>query len=496
MINFSCVACGHLLQIQDYFAGCSVQCPSCKAQVKTPESQGNQTHIAISDSASPTRPLPRPPALPPTLPPTMLLEPQSREEPMVAIPGLLEGASAAQAVPVSLPPSLESSQASAQTSAATLQPPKPDSLPAWMEPPSWMDEPQRNGLPQPPPLPPDVRAEAEAFHLPTQPETSGKAMGSVILGMGTFLVPVLCAIPAFVLGMLALADIRRKRGRLEGRGLAYTGLVLAILGNVSLIPAFLIKANFDQARTERRIKNNLEVIAKALLKYELERGQLPLAGIKNDKGETTLSWRVAILPYLGHDAFFKEFKTDEPWDSDHNRKLLSRMPAVFGSSNVYGADPPHTTHIQVITGLNTFFPEGAPRSTNVEFADSKFLVVEARDAVLWTKPDDIVYRRDKDETPRLGASTKDGFYAGMADGTGRFIDGKADRFTLQSAIDPSDRNPVFREKMGKGKGMIVPDPFDRPPPWKDGLPMEFKDAAPKMAPPFPDWKPGDERLKW
>ena len=36
-----------------------------------------------------------------------------------------------------------------------------------------------------------------------------------------------------------------------------------------------------------------------------------------------------MLPYLGEDALYKEFKLDEPWDSEHNRKLLARMPAVF-----------------------------------------------------------------------------------------------------------------------------------------------------------------------
>ena len=33
----------------------------------------------------------------------------------------------------------------------------------------------------------------------------------------------------------------------------------------------------------------------------------------------------------GGDALFKQFKLDEPWDSEHNKKLLSMMPPQYVS---------------------------------------------------------------------------------------------------------------------------------------------------------------------
>ena len=33
-----------------------------------------------------------------------------------------------------------------------------------------------------------------------------------------------------------------------------------------------------------------------------------------------LSWRVALLPYVGEGKLYAEFKLDEPWDSAHNKK--------------------------------------------------------------------------------------------------------------------------------------------------------------------------------
>ena len=46
-------------------------------------------------------------------------------------------------------------------------------------------------------------------------------------------------------------------------------------------------------------------------------------------GKTLLSWRVDILPFIEQDTLYKEFHLDEPWDSEHNKKLLAKMPKVF-----------------------------------------------------------------------------------------------------------------------------------------------------------------------
>jgi hypothetical protein len=42
-----------------------------------------------------------------------------------------------------------------------------------------------------------------------------------------------------------------------------------------------------------------------------------------------LSWRVAILPFIEQKQLYDQFRWDEPWDSDHNIKLLDEMPAVY-----------------------------------------------------------------------------------------------------------------------------------------------------------------------
>lgn len=72
---------------------------------------------------------------------------------------------------------------------------------------------------------------AAAFGL--LPETSGKAIFSMVCGVLGFFPPA--AMVAVIFGHLSLSEIRRSGGKLAGRGLAITGLVLGYAGTVFLV---------------------------------------------------------------------------------------------------------------------------------------------------------------------------------------------------------------------------------------------------------------------
>ena len=74
--------------------------------------------------------------------------------------------------------------------------------------------------------------------------------------------------------------------------------------------------------------NNLKQIGLAMHNYHDARGRLPAAYTVDKDGKPLLSWRVLILPYTEEAALYKEFHLDEPWDSEHNKNLIARMPAV------------------------------------------------------------------------------------------------------------------------------------------------------------------------
>ena len=77
--------------------------------------------------------------------------------------------------------------------------------------------------------------------------------------------------------------------------------------------------------------NNLKQILLALHNYYDTHGALPLPALTDKAGKPLLSWRVALLPYLEHEGLYREFKLNEPWDSEHNKKLIGRMPKVYAT---------------------------------------------------------------------------------------------------------------------------------------------------------------------
>ena len=109
--------------------------------------------------------------------------------------------------------------------------------------------------PASPPVDPAV-----AFGLP--PETSGKAIFSVISGFLILFVPFsLCAV---IFGYLALGEIRRSPGRLKGRGLAITGIVLGYLGvalTVGMIGMGIYSVHVAPQRMEERAGSESSPVA-------------------------------------------------------------------------------------------------------------------------------------------------------------------------------------------------------------------------------------------
>lgn len=77
-----------------------------------------------------------------------------------------------------------------------------------------------------------------------QPQTSGKAVASLVCGIVGWIIPFIGPVVAIVLGHLSLSEIKRSAGRLKGDGMAIAGLVLGYLGATFfvflIIPAIMI----------------------------------------------------------------------------------------------------------------------------------------------------------------------------------------------------------------------------------------------------------------
>jgi len=74
---------------------------------------------------------------------------------------------------------------------------------------------------------------------PLRPQTSGKAIASLILGLLFIVFPA--AVLAVVFGHLSRSEIKRSAGRLKGKGMALAGLILGYFGT-AIIPFLIIAA--------------------------------------------------------------------------------------------------------------------------------------------------------------------------------------------------------------------------------------------------------------
>lgn len=75
-----------------------------------------------------------------------------------------------------------------------------------------------------------------AYPGPMAPSTSGWAIASLILSIASYLgLPLVGAVLGVIFGHMALNEIKRSEGRIQGRGLAIGGLILGYAHFVVLV---------------------------------------------------------------------------------------------------------------------------------------------------------------------------------------------------------------------------------------------------------------------
>jgi hypothetical protein len=164
----------------------------------------------------------------------------------------------------------------------------------------------------------------------------------------------------------------------------------------------------------------------ALEDYLAEHHRLPAPAITGPDGEPLLSWRVALLPYLGEKELYAQFKLNERWDSEHNKKLLERMPAVYARQGA--KKNTFNTGMRVYTGLGTPFEgrQGVSLSEITDGLPSTLLIALTNVEVPWTKPEELPY----DPKQPVRVSVERGLFA---DGSVRVL-ANADPLTRQGII--------------------------------------------------------------
>jgi tetratricopeptide (TPR) repeat protein len=212
-------------------------------------------------------------------------------------------------------------------------------------------------------------------------------------------------------------------------------------GVTTVIPPVAGSEQLSPLDRRARTIDNLRRIGAALNAYVAKYGALPPQAIQNENGERTLSWRVAILPQLGHEALYRQFRLHEPWDSPHNSQLASQIPPEFMSPERRDG----STNYLAVVGPDTAFGglRGPAPGSFEDGAENTAIIVEADDehAVAWTKPADFPLQG---QAPRsgLGALRGDGVLAVLADGRVVSIGSEVSNHVLAAVFTTDHGEPV------------------------------------------------------
>jgi hypothetical protein len=202
------------------------------------------------------------------------------------------------------------------------------------------------------------------------------------------------------------------------------------------------------AKQRARSQNNLKQILIAIHGYHDANGNFP-QNVTTKDGKPLLSWRVLLLPYLEQEELYKQFKLDEPWDSENNKKLIAKMPSTYRVG--FEEKGETKTYYQGFAGASAVF-DPSKKITLVNITDgtsNTLAVVEAGPPVEWTKPEDIPYD-PKNALPKLDGPFTNTLIVGAADGMAYALRRDIDEKTMRKLIEVSDGEIVsFDDVRGK-----------------------------------------------
>jgi hypothetical protein len=100
---------------------------------------------------------------------------------------------------------------------------------------------------------------------------------------------------------------------------------------------------------------------------------------------------VLVLPFIGEEELYRQFRLNEAWDSPHNRPLLRHRPEVLACDE--SVEDLASTAILALVGASTLFPPGGGVSSRALTGPGErtLLLLEVSPGlqVPWTAPVDL-----------------------------------------------------------------------------------------------------------
>ena len=264
-------------------------------------------------------------------------------------------------------------------------------------------------------------------------------------------------------------------------GLALAGMVAATWMTPSRAqgPGSFPRIPVERSQDRRQVQaDNLKQIGLAFHNYVSTNVHLPPMATYGPDGLPTLSWRVALLPYLGENELYRQFRQDEPWDSPHNKALAARMPAVFETPA--SPAPSGLTRIRGFAGKGTIFEgsQGVRMEDITDGTSNTLLVAVADEATPWTKPGELPFVPGR-PLPALDHRGTDGYQIGIVDGSVRLL-----------ALEEASVLPAIITRAGGEVIQWSPAPVPASATTASPTPVERPLLLPTPAPVVPSTTPG------
>jgi Protein of unknown function (DUF1559) len=247
---------------------------------------------------------------------------------------------------------------------------------------------------------------------------------------------------------------RRRKKKKSNTGLLIgilAGVFLVCCGGGGVVAYFFYSRVSGVVRGNEDTRNDLKAIGMGVHNCHDRTGSIPNNTYDN-QGRPLLSWRVHLLPYVNEEGLYRQFNLNEPWDGPTNRRLLSQVPKVYASAGAQAGEG--KTYYRGFTHQRAIFekPRAPGMLNKLTFQSvpdglaNTIFVVEAGEAVEWTKPDDFDWSPGRPR-PALGAppGTLPYFMVLMVDGSVRAVRKDVPEQTLRALIGRNDGTVIGEE---------------------------------------------------
>jgi tetratricopeptide (TPR) repeat protein len=240
----------------------------------------------------------------------------------------------------------------------------------------------------------------------------------------------------------------------------------------------------------------MKKIVLAIQEYVKTEGKLPPVYVVSKSDAPLLSWRVAILPYLGYEETFKKFQLNATWDSGKNKKAMTdAMPEEYKSP---WSDLEHKTTFLVPRSPKGLFGQltgvTADSVTDQWSETIALLMVDDDRAVEWTRPQDFNLRPGA--SPGLLGRQLGGFLAAFADGNVNWVDlavGRdklpplftiqgGEKFVISTLIQPPAKAVEAIDKFAKLSQEVIPEIKGNLFPEMEGFDQDFNSSSDSRSP--------------